>query len=90
MGRVFNENRIIMKITKKGIPGFLLLIFLTLFTGTIFWKILELILTSVTGSSVSLTTSPLGFDLGVVALYFRFNPGSLIGFIAGVVLYKRI
>ena len=41
MGRVFNENRIIMKITKKGIPGFLLLTFLTLFTGTIFWKILE-------------------------------------------------
>lgn len=79
-----------MKITKKGISGFLLLIFLTLFTGTIFWKILELILASLTGSSVSITTGPLGFDLGVVALYFRLNPGSLIGFIAGIILYKRL
>lgn len=79
-----------MKITKKGIPGCLLLIFLTVFTGTIFWTILELILAAVTGNSISLTTPPLGFDLGVVALYFRFNPGSLFGLIAGILLYRKL
>ncbi|MCX8123232.1 MAG: hypothetical protein N3F66_03600 [Spirochaetes bacterium] len=35
-------------------------------------------------------TKPIGFDLEILSVYFRFNISAIIGMIAGVLLFKWI
>jgi hypothetical protein len=78
-----------MKLIKKNAGLFVLLFMLGLVTGTFAWEIFERIL-SLAGSNLSLSVGPFGFDLGVIAVYLKINPGSLLGAAAGVFLFFRL
>ena len=78
-----------MKLTKKNSGLFVLLFALGLITGTFAWEIFERIL-SVAGVSLDLGIGPIGFDLNVIAVYLKVNPGSLLGAAAGVFLFFRL
>lgn len=79
-----------MKISKKTLGTFLGFIFLGLIVGTIIWEILELLISGIANNVISITTKPLGFDLGAIAFFIRLNPGSLVGLIGGWILFSKI
>jgi hypothetical protein len=78
-----------MKLTKKNSGLFALLIFLGLLIGTFSWEILERILLTA-GAPIDLSAGPIGFDLDVISLFIKVNPGSLVGAAAGVVFFFRL
>ena len=78
-----------MKLTKKNSGLFVLLFSLGLITGTLAWEIIERII-ALTGAEIDLGVGPLGFDLSVIAVYIRANPGSLLGAAAGVFIFFRL
>jgi hypothetical protein len=78
-----------MKLTKKNTGLFTLLVFLGLLIGTFGWEILERILASA-GAPLDLSVGPVGFDLDVISLFIKVNPGSLLGAAAGVVFFFRL
>jgi len=65
-----------------------LLLALGLITGTFAWEIIQRILAAA-GTAIDLNVGPFGFDLGVLALYLKVNPGSLAGAAGGVLLFFR-
>lgn len=78
-----------MKLLKKHLGVFLLLIFLGLFIGTLAWFIVERIFTEA-GLPFSLETGPIGFDIGVLSMSLEVNPGSLLGAAAGILLFRSL
>lgn len=80
-----------MKLSKKNLPTLLLLLFLGMLIGSLGWELLERLIHYL-GSDFSLTLkNPIQlFDIYVLALWFRANPGTLVGFIGGTVLFWRI
>ena len=78
-----------MKLNKKNLGSFLLIVFSGILIGSLFWEIFERILHNF-GVEWSLTTeNPVQiFDGYVISLSVRANPGSLIGAAAGAVLFK--
>lgn len=78
-----------MKLTKKNRSALALLIVLGLVIGTLGWEIIER-LVELTGRSFDLSVGPVGFDLHVLAVTMRLNPGSFVGTIGGVLLFVRI
>jgi hypothetical protein len=42
------------------------------------------------GFSIDLTAGPVGFDIEVLSLYIKLNPGTLIGAAIGYLLFKRL
>jgi len=78
-----------MKLTKKNAGLFALLFTLGLVTGTFAWEILERIL-ALAGAPLDLSVGPLGFDLDVISIYLKVNPGSLLGAVAGVFLFFKV
>ena len=68
------------------------MVYLVLFglvIGTLSWEIIERIV-SATGRTMDLTAGPIGIDLWVVAISIRVNPGSFLGTIAGVLLFRKL
>ncbi|MBI9101389.1 MAG: hypothetical protein JEY99_03160 [Spirochaetales bacterium] len=78
-----------MKLIKKNLNPLLIFIFLGLIIGTLTWDILERLIV-LSGSGFSLTTHPIGFDLGVISFFIRFNPGSIAGITGSVLLFKSL
>ena len=78
-----------MKLIKKNAGLFVLLFTLGLVTGTLAWGIFERILL-LAGTTVDLSVGPFGFDLDVIAVYLKVNPGSLLGAAASVFLFFRL
>lgn len=78
-----------MKLSKRTLGHFLRLVFLGLAVGTLAWELLERII-ALGGAEFNLSTGPVGFDAGVVALWFEINPGSPIGALAGWLLFRRV
>ena len=78
-----------MKLIKKNAGLFSLLFLLGLVTGTLAWEIFERILL-LAGTRLDLSVGPFGFDLDVIAVYLKVNPGSLLGAAAGVFLFFRV
>lgn len=67
----------------------LLLVLLGLFIGTIAWEILERLL-QISGINLNLKVGPFGFDLSVLALYIKLNPGSILGAGGGFYLFTTL
>ena len=88
-GRGFGYNSKPMKLIKKNAGLFVLLFTLGLVTGTFAWEILERILT-IAGAPLDLGVGPFGFDLDVIAIYHKVNPGSLLGSGAGVFMFFKV
>jgi hypothetical protein len=78
-----------MKISKKTLSTLLWVLALSVVIGTVAWEILERLL-ALAGIALSLSVGPVGFDAYVLAVSLRLNPGSLIGLVAGYLLFRRI
>jgi len=78
-----------MKLNKKNRSSFLVLIFLGFLIGTLSWELLERILTNF-NITLNWQIGPVGFDLRVLSFYIKFNPGSVVGIIAGLFVFVAI
>ncbi len=78
-----------MKLIKKNLQPLLIFIFLGLIIGSLGWDILERLI-GMGSPGFTLSTGPVGFDLGVISIYLKFNPGSLAGIAGSVLLFKSL
>lgn len=78
-----------MKMIKKNIRPFSIVILLGLLIGSLSWEVVELIIAR-SGLDLNLGTGPIGFDIGVLSLYVEFNPGSILGCIGGAIYFRWI
>jgi len=78
-----------MKLTAKNLPILVRLLVLCMVVGTLAWELIERIL-ELTGIAVDLAVGPVGFDIEVLALSVMANPGTLIGIVPAIALYRRL
>ncbi len=78
-----------MKLIRKNLAPLVVIVFLGLLIGTLAWDIVERIL-SEAGFPISLSTRPIGFDIGVISFFFRVNPGSFLGIAGAVLLFRSL
>jgi hypothetical protein len=78
-----------MKLGKKNMGVLFRLMVLTALIGTFAWAILELI-ASAAGAEVSLAVGPIGFDTMVISVSLYVNPGTVLGALAAVPVFKSI
>ena len=80
-----------MKFNKKNLGSFFIILFSCILIGSLFWEIFEKLLQNI-GISWPLTTkNPIQlFDVYVLSVSVRANPGSVIGAITGIVFFKII
>lgn len=57
--------------------------------GTLGWDLLERMV-ELAGLSLSLQAGPVGFDIGVLLVYMRVNPGTLLGLPAGFLVFRSL
>ncbi len=78
-----------MKLTQRSRGLFVLVVGLSLIIGTFSWTILERIL-ALAGAPLNLEAGPVGFDIGVIAASIHVNPGTLLGLIPGILIFKAL
>ena len=80
-----------MKLSKKTLATLVALIALGAVAGSLAWEVVERV-AAAAGLPFSLTTEePLRlFDLYVLAVSVRLNPGTVLGGVAGAVLFGRV
>lgn len=76
-----------MKLNRGSRPTFLLFLGLGLLIGSLAWEVLERVLEQ-GGVELALGVGPVGFDLHVLALSVMVNPGTLVGALGAVVLFR--
>ena len=62
---------------------------LCLIVGTLAWEVLERIL-RMSGVPLDLTVGPVGFDIGILAVWLEANPGTLLGIVPAILLFRRL
>jgi hypothetical protein len=60
-----------------------------LLAGGLAWELAERILSQF-GLPLHVGVGPVGFDLSVLAVSLTFNPGTLLGAVGGVVLFRLL
>ncbi|HUX50760.1 MAG TPA: hypothetical protein VMW73_08180 [Spirochaetia bacterium] len=78
-----------MKLNSRNRGLFLLITGLSMIIGTFAWAIIERILT-LAGIPISLEVGPVGFDIGVIAASIHVNPGTLLGFFPGILIFRNL
>jgi hypothetical protein len=78
-----------MKLTAKTVPVLSRLLLLSIVIGTLAWEIIERIVTLL-GGTLDLSVGPVGFDVEVIALSVMANPGTLLGILPAVILFRRL
>ncbi len=58
--------------------------------GTVAWELIERLGAYLDQAMPSLTAGPYGFDVGVLAVWIRFNPGSILALPAAALLLRRL
>jgi hypothetical protein len=76
-----------MKLTAKTLSSLAVLCVLCMLVGGLAWEVLERVALRF-GLDVDLSIGPIGFDLSVVALHVTVNPGTYIGLVAAVLLFR--
>jgi len=76
-----------MKLTGRNRSTFLWLLVAGLLVGGLAWELLERIL-SAAGLDLRLGVGPVGFDLSVLAVSLVVNPGTLLGALGGILLFR--
>jgi hypothetical protein len=76
-----------MKLTAKTLSSLAVLCVLCMLVGGLAWEVLERVALRF-GLDVDLSIGPIGFDLSVVALHVTVNPGTFIGLVAAVLLFR--
>jgi hypothetical protein len=77
-----------VKLNSKNRSTLLILVALSMIIGTVAWEIVERIL-SMAGATIDLTVGPLELDAYVISIALRPNPGTLLGIVPGVALFRR-
>ncbi len=78
-----------MKLTAKNLPLLMRILLLCLLVGTLAWELLERLL-EYADVMITLGVGPVGFDLRVISLWIIVNPGTLIGIVAALLLFRRL
>jgi hypothetical protein len=78
-----------MKITQKYLKYLYLFIIMGIVIGSLCWEILERLI-AMSGINLNLSVGPVGFDISVLSLYLKINPGSFIGAAGIWFLIKKI
>ena len=78
-----------MKITNKNLDKFIGFLLLFCVMGTLAWELLQTVM-GLAGFSIDLSAGPVGFDIEVLSLYLKFNPGTLFGTAGGYLLFKKL
>ena len=77
-----------MKLNSKNLPVLFRLLLLSMVVATIAWELIER-LVAIAGGALDLSLGRIGFDIGVIALWVQANPGTLIGIVPAVILFRR-
>lgn len=78
-----------MKFNKKNLGHLVLLLIMGLVIGTLAWELIAKILESFS-IDAAFAIGPVGFDINVLVFYIKINPGSVIGIITGILLFRRM
>lgn len=78
-----------MKLTKKNRSALTLLLLFGILIGSMSWELLERVI-ALAGKQMDLSTRPIGFDLHVISVWLRVNPGSFLGAVGGILLFARL
>ena len=76
-----------MKLTGRNRGAFLSFLVAGLLVGGLAWELLERVLAAL-GYELHLGVGPVGFDLSVLAVSLVVNPGTLLGALGGLVLFR--
>lgn len=77
-----------MKLSSKNIHILIRLLLLCTVIGTLAWEILERLL-ALADVVIDLTAGPVGFDLVVLSISVLANPGTILGVIPAIILFRR-
>jgi hypothetical protein len=78
-----------MKLSGRNRSTFLAFLALGSLVGALAWEVLERILLQL-GFELALGIGPVGFDLSVLSVYFKINPGTFIGLLGGIFLFQTV
>lgn len=76
-----------MKLSSRNRSTFLAFMGLGALIGTLGWEVLERIVLQM-GFQLDLGIGPVGFDLSVLSVYIKINPGTFIGLLGGIFLFR--
>jgi hypothetical protein len=76
-----------MRLTGRNRWTFLSFLGAGLLVGGLTWELLERVLAAF-GLEIHLGVGPVGFDLSVLAVSLVVNPGTLLGAVGGLVLFR--
>ena len=82
-------NMPLMKLSKRNVGPFFAILLGSMAAGTLGWELLARIL-SYADIALSLTVGPVGFDIKVLSIYMEVNPGSFLGVLGGIVIFRRV
>ncbi len=78
-----------MKLTRKNSKYLSILVFLGFVIGGLAWEVLERILIR-SGVNIDFTVGPIGFDLDIIAFHIKVNPGTFLGVLGSIFLFRGI
>ena len=78
-----------MKLNRASRSTFLLFLGLGFVVGSLAWEVLERIL-ELAGAPLAVGVGPVGFDLSVLKFSVTVNPGTLLGLLGAVVLFRLL
>jgi hypothetical protein len=78
-----------VKLNGKNLPVFIRLFFICVVVSTIAWELIERLL-AIGGLALDLSLGPVGFDIQVIAFSLQVNPGTLIGIVPAIILFRRL
>jgi hypothetical protein len=78
-----------MKLLKRNLGPFFAILLGSITAGTLGWELLARVL-SYADIALSLSVGPVGFDVEVLSVYMKVNPGSFLGVLGGIALFRRV
>jgi hypothetical protein len=78
-----------MKLSSRNRSTFLAFLGLGFLVGTLGWEVLERIVQQL-GLDLALGIGPVGFDLSVLSVFIKINPGTFIGVLGGIFLFRMM
>ena len=78
-----------MKLIAKNLPILIRLVIICAVVGPLAWELLERLL-ALGGVTLDLALGPVGFDIQVISFSLQVNPGTLLGIVPAILLFKRL
>lgn len=78
-----------MKLNRNSYSTLIWLSFLGMIIGSLGWEVLERILSRL-GMEMSIAVGPIGVDLAVLAVSLWVNPGTFLGIVGSILLFRAL